>query len=780
MTLELHAQVLRDIFSTNCGFYIPNFQREFTWTKEPAKKLVDDVENTIKIKISDAQAHDFFLGSMIFLRQYPVPIGLLIDDQRLSITINTVIDGQQRLTTLSILASVLEDHLYDARREIEEISNPTELTSRIVDDLSQRENMLRQWQCFNGIHPLASPTEKPLIIRSVDAASLRAVDQWTLCGDPTDFYRSDIALFLQGRIARIRTKVLCEDVLSGRSLVREVAETFLSHFRNISSKFLVEEQESQRLRKLIDRLEFVHGDQDYWPNNREMLAQLSSQQRCSLFNSIYLLLFCDVLMDRTTAVVIKTSHAALAYDMFQSINGTGVPLTTIEVIKPDLVAKFRANYGVIVQPRVTEIEKLISTLASSKPDNKAKITADLICDIARAYEGNIGLTKIFSDQRAFLKKIIDRTSEAECLGFLDLLKNELTYRLYFTRKSADPEQMRTHLIHQGMQYEDADLVTMLILFFNEANHDYAHKIVSIFFSKLASASRNSDEAEVAKRELVAATKSCAAFFALWTGLGQSRHPDSVYKSLFTSPLNITYMSGSENQNSAFISGKFKDALDDVMSRTYNQSFSCEHWIEAFVRYPIYRRKTVAKLILLVAHHDAMPDYAPGRGGLLRSGPVGCAPYLGTRGWTRPSNSQIEHIAVQSPTQSMVFEHAFDPLIYEPDRTVVHRIGNLTFLSGRENPALGQSEWPVKLFFYWSLTNRGDIGETPRDQLKSTLGLSSLPPLTQELSEGAEFVHHLAPIVQFGLENPKWSFDIIELRGRNIGTRAFTTFQAWLS
>ena len=76
-------------------FFIPIFQRRYSWEKRHCQRLWDDV---MRIGKSD-EIHSHFLGSIVYMEPGSQNIGAV---QKL-----LVIDGQQRLTTLSLLLSAL-------------------------------------------------------------------------------------------------------------------------------------------------------------------------------------------------------------------------------------------------------------------------------------------------------------------------------------------------------------------------------------------------------------------------------------------------------------------------------------------------------------------------------------------------------------------------------------------------------------------------------------------------------------------------------------------------
>ncbi|NHB17131.1 DUF262 domain-containing protein [Helicobacter pylori] len=87
---------------------IPIYQRAYSWGKEQCKQLWDD---TIKIG-GDDKMDGHFIGSILYVLD-----GITHSDNAL-----LIIDGQQRLTTITLLLTALRDHLSDEvkRKEIED------------------------------------------------------------------------------------------------------------------------------------------------------------------------------------------------------------------------------------------------------------------------------------------------------------------------------------------------------------------------------------------------------------------------------------------------------------------------------------------------------------------------------------------------------------------------------------------------------------------------------------------------------------------------------------
>jgi len=92
--MDAGKRTINELFTGNKMLDIPFFQRSYVWGEPQWERLLDDVEYVSRTRIPH------FLGSVI-LKQEHTDSGNVVGDVR------TVIDGQQRLTTISILMKVL-------------------------------------------------------------------------------------------------------------------------------------------------------------------------------------------------------------------------------------------------------------------------------------------------------------------------------------------------------------------------------------------------------------------------------------------------------------------------------------------------------------------------------------------------------------------------------------------------------------------------------------------------------------------------------------------------
>lgn len=92
--IEASEKKLVEVFSDNYNFSIPPYQRPYAWDTEQAGELLDDLREA---RTNPEETDSFyFLGSIVLVKNRADPTA-------------RIVDGQQRLTTLTILLSVIRD-----------------------------------------------------------------------------------------------------------------------------------------------------------------------------------------------------------------------------------------------------------------------------------------------------------------------------------------------------------------------------------------------------------------------------------------------------------------------------------------------------------------------------------------------------------------------------------------------------------------------------------------------------------------------------------------------
>lgn len=97
MNLLAYPRSFKDIFSLQKKYIIPRYQREYSWEKEQLSVFWDDILDQINYENGKFFTKDYFLGSLVLVGNESTSAEFL------------VVDGQQRLTTITILLSALAE-----------------------------------------------------------------------------------------------------------------------------------------------------------------------------------------------------------------------------------------------------------------------------------------------------------------------------------------------------------------------------------------------------------------------------------------------------------------------------------------------------------------------------------------------------------------------------------------------------------------------------------------------------------------------------------------------
>lgn len=184
-TLEAHDKLLREIFEDSYQFSIPEYQRPYSWTTEQAGELFDDLYAAMLDARASKNEIQYFLGSVVLIKDSKDPA-------------SDVVDGQQRLSTLTILFAALRALMPDAADDITDFlykkgkaslgqKNEYRLTAREEDAVFFRENI----QEPGGIQKLVTNAERlkdswlryqenaALLLQRVDSLSVQdRLDLW--------------------------------------------------------------------------------------------------------------------------------------------------------------------------------------------------------------------------------------------------------------------------------------------------------------------------------------------------------------------------------------------------------------------------------------------------------------------------------------------------------------------------------------------------------------------------------------------------------------------------
>lgn len=182
---------LAKIFSSDFEYLIPSYQRPYAWTTDQASELFDDLYDFFRSE----EEEGYFLGSIVLIKEEGSPRA-------------EVIDGQQRLTTLTILLAAIAAQLEgeDRRTLSQYITEPGNKFAGLEPKprLTLREKDREFFTCyvqglaFNDLLALGSASLENESQKNIQANSQLLIDRLrTRFGDSSERLSDFISFLLQ-------------------------------------------------------------------------------------------------------------------------------------------------------------------------------------------------------------------------------------------------------------------------------------------------------------------------------------------------------------------------------------------------------------------------------------------------------------------------------------------------------------------------------------------------------------------------------------------------------
>ncbi|MDR0528880.1 MAG: DUF262 domain-containing protein [Zoogloeaceae bacterium] len=168
-TLEAHDKLIREIFEGSYQFEIPDYQRPYAWTTEQAGELFDDLVSAMQDARVTGASSQYFLGSIVLIKNDREPK-------------SSVVDGQQRLSTLTMLFAVLRATL--SPRETSVLSILGKVVKSTVMDQSFvlcphcQQHRAQVWGDGRGGRMCRCPDCGPVAVGAADGAALVLDEDW--------------------------------------------------------------------------------------------------------------------------------------------------------------------------------------------------------------------------------------------------------------------------------------------------------------------------------------------------------------------------------------------------------------------------------------------------------------------------------------------------------------------------------------------------------------------------------------------------------------------------
>jgi hypothetical protein len=807
---ESHAKSLGALFAHDTGLYIPAYQRPYRWSKDDVERLVNDIAHglarsvkaTVSLGNNGERQSPFggltFVGTLIFIKDKK-RLGLSPKfKQEMPPKVLLVIDGQQRLSTLQMIAIALHDLI---SRQLTLIGNQKDehLAKHI-----KRQGLVWQerLQLAFAIEPSPNVGLHPRTITGFQ-------DLWAY--DVKDVrYQSPLAHFTYRYLLHVQAgkkesakkdfsykealklddfhvsgKFKREPVHDGMAKRYEAIAAALARAVGRSSKSNKNPQEVDEQESAADEREvtvdvnlllasewFLQSCLNLSHESEELVLwgeKLASEPSTSAHAVMLRLLglsgyFCE----RVAVTSVEASNEESAFEMFESLNTTGVLLTSYETFRP-LVMKGRLDnfQGTAAARALDSVDTYLKGF-STKPDDLKKATDRLLISFGLLHDGK-KLGKSLAEQRFWLRQsyftaVPSREQDTEAQEPELRYLNDLAATAEFLRLVWLPDEM----LAPGLSSKKPEhLAALTFLRCNKV--ELAIPILTVFFKAWQQCDDGSEKAKKVA-EFWTVVLAVFSFFVLWRVASASR-VDDILRGLMQCQLCATLKSPEVTAQS--VVSFFRSALAGAPpAATYCDSgglpkiSSFSDWFTRVERADVYQQPNLAKALLLVAHCGASPDDL-GYGGIKKGATIpGSALFTAERvkDWT------IEHIVPQKvDSATWGCSDNLNPLVR-------NYLGNLTVLPRETNTKISNAGWPAKHLAFGLMS-----GLVAKDATFPGKVADQGAGLNQSLYEELGKDHiwpHVAPLAKIDPKK-KWSEQLIVDRGRSIACRAYEELMQWL-
>jgi len=757
------ARSLNELFTMRgsiAGFRIPTYQRPYDWGKKNIKRLFEDVLSGLFWCSEDPKSLTF-LGTVIVLEE-------VNREPHFDGVSFSVIDGQQRLTTISIVACALFARIKELENTVSEIG----LTENTRDWVRNEMNYIktRLLNFAYGQLPVDGATNFPFprIVReevrdnrannpryseynSVIADFLFTFSNYVKDGKDTFGEVFEFPDNPMGKAIEKNKKVIDE-------LIEEVSST---NEASISANLpTMKELQKNGFRLLFEKLPKDQTD------TNKIFSELKKEED-KVIGLMRLMVFSSFFMSRVVITLVEVRNEKYGFDIFDSLNTTGEPLTAVQTFKPQVI-RYENTRKTFVGSESEEHFKIIEEyLNVFESNSRQKAAKELIVSFF-LYKTGDRVSMNLDEQRRYLRNKYDEIDSAYNKNlFVKNLKEVALYRKLFWKD-------KTELEAQISSYPNREQVLLCLNFLRELKNSLTIPILCRYY--YLSIEKND------KRLFTDAVKCVTAFVAIRRSFtGNTGGIDSDLRGIMLTgkkkkkndnsniePVCIGLGSSGSPLNSAVNTLTLKEHLKDWLSK--KGITNKESWVKKVVSQPLYTYSaSLCKFLILAAVHHSRVDADASADKLIKSKPSMETDYLKFDIWSRQDVSTVEHIAPQSRKNT-----DWDPDIYSQPY-LVHCLGNLTLLPAEENSAVGNKKWSNKKKLYKAFAAKTQSEVDAIIEEAKSVGFNFHKKTLEILKEKGL---HL-PLAESISTIDDWSKEIIESRSTNIAELAWDEISPWL-
>lgn len=784
---DADSESLYDFVSKNGrGLYIPPYQRGYAWESSNVIRLIDDTIQGLNALLKRPDESVTFLGTIIAMEdQKKVTINPLIKRQVYG-QVMSIIDGQQRLTTLLMLclALLLEIEVQWSDLKDKKAAGSEEAKQWLEVHVNNRLGLLSQMLAEKQPNGEKEFRYFPKMIRAF-------ADTWSYEANRAS-YTSPIA-WLIFEYVRYREQASPDWSKFDKALRASSAGGEHESARRHLVKLLKVMRD--KLRALPDEDEFPDllgivrdGEKQETlfdeklpksmrtaieaalveASSAEKKKSNSEEERTRKWweastNLMSLLFFAEFALQRITLVVVTATTEDFAFDVFEALNTTGQPLTALETFVPRVVQVVgMSEYNESEEKRQLELAEAYVKRAGTT-EQKQKRSADLLVAFALAELGEKKSNNL-AEQRRFMREEFD--SQKDAASRQEFIRHLAELSRFFDSVWLDDSG---ELKVGGAKVPDP--AAACLRFLVDLNHTITAPLLAQYAAAVGAA--KSPEAKAsAMSDFCEVVQAVAAFTTFWrSSRSTTDRIDQVYRDLMgkgstehgVSPLARSKRGNGPLPSPMAIRNALAWRLSAVKKDGGANITGKAEWVEKTIVQPIWEiNRELTRFLLLVAFHDVVENAK----GDLCPGKEGSNPTLVRSAWDDPKYNSVEHIAPRSK------KGGWSPDLYTDDEN--ERIGNLTLVPASANSSLGDRPWLEKRAIYAALA-----AKTPADAQAILDELAKTGASVTETASGIHCGSYLPHVHAIGQFAGNWDLEAVNNRGRQIADLAWCRLAPWL-
>lgn len=700
---QAHALSIHELFiseGNNIGFRVPEYQRTYDWGEENIRRYFEDLVSGLMERAYERHGQQqtlTFLGTIILVdegshREHS------FDGRSFSI-----VDGQQRLTTTSILALRLHDTI---TRELTVLAE----THYTVADWLRAESQHVLKRLGNCIYGNLQPDgvnnfPYPRIVRREDnrAGTLRDSEYHSLIANYLFSYAEHLRRQTDQPFSFDRSGF--QDGTSDRFFNNlKAIDLFISNITS-SDPEAVSELEAEPLTPDDFRRAPIVQLFNKLPDNQEernrVLSLATDRNIGHTLKLLRLLCFAVYAIDSVLVTRVQTSEEKYAFDIFDALNTTGEPLTAIETFKPRITLfesrlPQRGYSGSQSEASLGLVEDYLGSF--EKNSDRQSEAQDIVVSFALYLTGQ-KCSRHLNAQRRYLRAAYGRIADeaaSEKRSFVRALADISEFR----RKFWSNQDFQTELF----EVPDREIILACLALLRGMNNSLTIPLIARYYV----VARDSGDYTA----LADAIRAITAFVVFRrSATGGTAGIDSILRAIMARGFPARdsteglYIGVSSDRALPSVE-RLRSMLRDWLTKQPTYINGKDDWLRLAAAQGLYNSsKPLCRFILLAAAHNARPK--AGHPSQLEKTRVSRElEYLSYRQWTAKEHETIEHIApINDPSRS------WDHDIYAQPH-LKHTIGNLILLPAGENSAVGNKPWEIKRLFYkaFSAEHEGRVRE----------------------------------------------------------------------